>query len=192
MCVAERWPSKNATPDDPPPNPTPDFASLAVQTLGYDGHDMSTRSYFNDFITVYDGLFQNGIVSGVKPVGRNLTMKQAGHVNMGVEVSADGQTLFFSRAVFSDGSTLQASNLGIAKKVDGKFVIDETATETLKNINTDDLEYAASLSTDERELYFTRTVTSGAQPVLKIMMATRSSANEPFGAPESLKRLPDR
>lgn len=84
-------------------------------------------------------------------------------VNMGVEVSADGDTLYFSRAVFlnagSVNQTISESDILFAEKSGDDFVFDETtANSIMQNINTEDnLEYAAGISEDGLEFFFTRT-----------------------------------
>ena len=64
----------------------------------------------------------------------------------------------------------------------------------MKNINTDALEYAPSISADGLKLYFTRAsqLMAGAEAPgaeLRIMVATRISVNEPFGEPRALTAL---
>ena len=55
----------------------------------------------------------------------------------------------------------------------------------MKNINTGDLEYAPAISADGLELYFTR----ASQTSVSIMLATRTSLNDPFGEPLALRQL---
>lgn len=81
------------------------------------------------------------------------------HGNMGVEVSANGDLVFFSRATFKlkgiAFAGIHASDLLFARKLssrkqDERFVYDEgEARRVMARINTDDLEYAASISKDE-------------------------------------------
>ena len=55
----------------------------------------------------------------------------------------------------------------------------------LKNINTDALEYAACISADELELFFTRFGNSG----FAIYRSTRESKVQPFDPPERLAAI---
>jgi hypothetical protein len=121
-------------------------------------------------------------------------------VNMGVEVSPDGNTLYFSRAVFLNAGQpdliISASDILFAEKNGGAFVYDETgAKNIMQNINTaEDLEYAACISEDGLEFFFTRltagTITN-AIPDSQIMRAVRSSTTEPFGIPEPVSGIPN-
>jgi hypothetical protein len=115
---------------------------------------------------------------------------------MDVSISPDGQTLYISRAVIFPGATApKKSELLIARLRNGAFQIDPNSAEIMKNINTPAaLQYAPAISADGRELYFTRASqlmagpnTPGAR--LRILVANRASANEPFGEPLVLAAL---
>ncbi len=121
-------------------------------------------------------------------------------VNMGVEVSPDGNTLYFSRAVFLNAGQpdliISKSDILFAEKVGGTFIYNETTAKTImQNINTDeDLEYAACISEDGLEFFFTRlaagTITN-AIPDSQIMRSVRSSTSEAFGVPEPVSGIPN-
>jgi hypothetical protein len=114
--------------------------------------------------------------------------------NMGVEVSADGQYLYFSRATWQMNGfwlgTFIDSDILFSQKHNGQYVYDETqAKAVMKNINTADMEYAASISADGLELFFTRLPIDDLRKGKvhsQIMRAARSSLSEPFSAPESI------
>ncbi len=120
-------------------------------------------------------------------------------VNMGVEVSADGETIYFSRAVFLNAGTLDQiisiSDILFAEKdANGNFVFNEAvATNIMQNINTtENLEYAACISEDELEFYFTRTLISSITnltPDSQIMRAVRSSRSDIFGVPQAVEGI---
>lgn len=121
-------------------------------------------------------------------------------VNMGVEVSSDGNTLYFSRAVFlnagESNQTISASNILFAQKINGAFVYDETtADRIMQNINTNEnLEYAACISKDELEFYFTRTLVSSIAnptPDSQIMRAVRTDTTETFSLPKPVGGIPN-
>lgn len=122
------------------------------------------------------------------------------HGNMGVEVSADGEIIFFSRATWDmNGLALgrmQASELLFTRKQGGQFVYDESeARRVMARINTADLEYAASISADGLELYFTRlpaAALASRKIRSQIMRAVRSSRSEPFEAPHAIAAIGDR
>ena len=118
--------------------------------------------------------------------------------NMGVEVSADGKTLFLSRAVWrrngkSLGSLLEADILLAVKRKDGRFHVDPSLSRRiLAEVNTKDLEYAASLSSDGLELFFTRLALSDLRAGRlrsRILRTVRPSTSDPFGPPEEIETI---
>jgi len=117
--------------------------------------------------------------------------------NMGVEVNPDGNTLYFSRATWKLKGTsiagLAGSDLLVVTKKGKDFVFDKAEAERImKNINTSDLEYAASISSDGLEIFFTRLSLADmeAQKIRsKIMRAQRNSVTSPFGKPEMIKAV---
>jgi len=119
------------------------------------------------------------------------------HGNMGVELSSNGDVAYFSRATWKLRGTrhgrIVGSELLFARKQGEAFVYDERrARRVLARINTSDLEYAASISADDLELFFTRlpeaAIASG-KVRSHIMRATRASADEPFGEPRVIEAI---
>lgn len=117
--------------------------------------------------------------------------------NMGVEVSADGEYLYFSRATwkmngFKLGLFLDCDIL-FSRRHGGSFVYNESeAKRIMHNVNTPDMEYAASISADGLELFFTRLPLADLKRgVLHswIMHATRSNLSEPFGRPQIIAAI---
>ena len=111
--------------------------------------------------------------------------------NIGVEVSADGTIMFFSQGTFEfkNGTVgnLVSSNIHFLEKKNSRFAFDRLdSRRIMKNINTKELEYAAGLSKDGLEIFFTRfSVANFASRTLesKIMRASRTALNQPFGMP---------
>jgi len=117
--------------------------------------------------------------------------------NMGVEVSPDGRTMYFSRATWDlnlwfPGKVL-GSNILLSERKGNRFVFSETrAKYIMKHINTHELEYAACISRDGRELFFTRLLRDSihhGHPRLMIMRATRPSRDVPFGRPREIRAI---
>lgn len=117
--------------------------------------------------------------------------------NMGVEVSADGETLYFSRATwqmrgFSLGP-FEDSDILFSQRKEGKYVYDEAeAKRVMQYINTPDLEYAASISADGLELFFTRLPLDDLKKGKVhswIMHATRSNRLEAFSRPKVIDAI---
>ncbi|MCD6486228.1 MAG: hypothetical protein J7K35_02725 [Syntrophobacterales bacterium] len=121
--------------------------------------------------------------------------------NMGVEISADGTYLFFSRATwklkmgvngFTIGKLLD-SDILFARKRGNKYIYNKAETKhIMRRINTSDLEYAASISFDGLELFFTRFVLADykmGKIRSRIMRSTRTSLSEPFSEPEMIDAI---
>ncbi len=140
---------------------------------------VSTRSYTQTLSTIYTGRFVSGrvtqvhLVSGVSP-------RTPGIVDFDVEVSADGRTLYVSVGRFDGGTAPQSASLAIFRKVGSGFIADPEGPNILRAVNNPAmLTYAASVSTNGLELFFTRAGASGGVPA--IYRAVRSSLSQPFG-----------
>lgn len=153
----------------------------------------TSREYIRTLKSIFTGVFESGRIGALNPVAGEISPKDHGTINMDVGISPDGGTMYISRAVFKPGITApKESDLMVAHMRKGGFEIDPQSRAIMKNINTRQLEYAPAISADGRELYFSRaqapeTVASG--PQFRIMVATRSSVNEPFGKPRVLTAL---
>ncbi|MBL1319881.1 MAG: hypothetical protein COA63_002305 [Methylophaga sp.] len=121
----------------------------AVPTMDNDNnfYFVSTAHYGkkNGFNTVYSGKFKNGHVTNIKP-HPELSLKLPGWLNMDIEISADGNTLYATHTDFSGGSPPKGSYFFIAHKQYQKFVIDTNSDAIFEHINSDALEYAAAIS----------------------------------------------
>jgi hypothetical protein len=145
---------------------------------------VSTRSYRESLSTIYQGRFSGGAVNGVKLV-EGVSEKAPGRVNFDVEVSADGRALYFVDGVFSGKPVPDKADIVVAVRGDAGFRRLSGSAELLKNVNTDALEYAACISPDELELFFTRVGKNGPA----IYRATRKSVTKPFDPPERVAAI---
>ncbi len=149
---------------------------------------VSTRSYDETLSTIYRGRFDDGIVSGVEIV-KGIPPKKPFLVNFDVEVSTDGDTLYFVIGRFGLFRRVpKSSDIHVAVKADGGFRLHERDGEIMKEINTDALEYAAAISADGREIFFTRLerVPLFLPPSIGIYTACRSKVGEPFDPPKKI------
>ena len=115
---------------------------------------------------------------------------QPGWISFDIEVSADGQTLYFVDGQIDQTGIPTMADLVIARKTATGFQRLSNSNEILKNINTDDLEYAAGISANQLELYFTRLslpVTASSSPDL--FVAVRNTVNDAFGAPFKINSI---
>src|SRR5688500_11867500 len=115
---------------------------------------VSTRSYETTLTTLYRGRFVDGRVTGVELVD-SVSEKKAGRLTFDVEVSEDGNVLLLSDGTFTGGPVPKRADLHVAVRQESAF---HRAPESdlLENINSSALEYAAALSGDGLELFFTR------------------------------------
>lgn len=144
---------------------------------------VSNRNYVQTLSTLYQCRYASGAAINVHLV-KGISRQQAGWVNFDIEVSADGQSIYFVDAQFDASGNPATADLVIAEKSDTGFQRSPNSSYLLKNINTDALEYAASIAADNLTLYFTRVtlpLTGGATP--EIFMSTRKNINEPFSKP---------
>ncbi len=162
-----------------------------VPTLDSSGnlYFVSNRNYANTLSTIYQSNFSNGIATTIH-LPEGVSKLQAGIVNFDVEVSADGNSLYFVDAQFDKTGTPLTADLVIAQKNGSGFKRLANSSELLANINTDALDYAACISANQLELYFTRVVvpfTANSSP--EILVSTRKSIQDSFRKPSKIKNI---
>ena len=168
---------------------TPDFESAPSLDDQGNFYYTSIFTYLQDLLSIYGGRYQNGSVVSIKAVDQNLTLNQTGLIDMDASISADGNTMYLAIGLFSGNTYPDEANFIIANKVNGVFVKDQNSDFILANINTDNLEYAASISTDGLTLYFNCTNISVNPFTFKIMVATRPTINDAFDVPVEIKAI---
>lgn len=162
-----------------------------VPTMDMNGnfYFVSTRDYDQILATLYQGIFDNGTVTNLTLV-ENISKYQAGWINFDVEVDSSGETLYFVDGRFDQSGGPYESDIIIARKVNGEFQRLSNSDEILANVNTDALEYAACISADNLELYYTRVATPlTASSKTEILVATRLKDNESFRAPVKIQSI---
>jgi hypothetical protein len=162
-----------------------------VPTMDMNGnlYFVSTRDYDQTLATLYQGNFSSGYVTNLMQVP-NISRYQGGWVNFDVEVDSSGRTLYFVDGRFDRSGGPYESDIVIAHKVDGEFQRLSDSDDILENVNTEALEYAACISQDNLELYFTRVATPlSASSKPEILAATRLNTDEPFRAPVKIQSI---
>lgn len=149
---------------------------------------VSTRDYDHTLSTLYRGRFVNGSVIGAELVA-GVSRRQPGIVNFDAEISSDGSTLYFVDGDFTGNPKPKTAVMVIAVKKSGVFQRDPQSENILRKVNVNGLVYAPAISTDGRELFFTRVaeITPTAQPAL--YRAARKRRGEPFGTPAILSGI---
>jgi len=148
---------------------------------------ISTRSLDTGIKTIYGGVFNNGIVTGLHQIIGTINIPTPFWINMGVEISKNGNTLFASNAKFNIGNNFPSKgNIRFAVKSGNEFNIPNNEADILENINTDSaIEYAGELSSDELELFYSQ-VTLSNPPIFKLYYSKRDQADGKFGNPISI------
>jgi hypothetical protein len=146
---------------------------------------VSTRSYSQSLSTIYHGDFNNGNMTSVDIVP-GISRQEPGIVNFDVEVSADGNALYFADGRFNTTGQILSADLVIAIKNGTGFQRLADSDEILAAVNTGKLEYAAGISADELILFFTRLESYSPAFIPHIFYATRENKNVPFNKPNEL------
>ena len=182
-----------------------DGISLVNELEGVASIDKNNKFYFVNTIDYLDpgspnylqSLFEADYASGTlfnvlslpnlksdRPSGQTPV---PGELNFDAEIHYDGETLYFVEGVFSGSPFPDQADIAVASKNGGVFAPNPDSGVQFDLVNTENLEYAPSISTDQLELYFSRaigTVASGFD--FGIYVATRNSVAEPWG---NIKRL---
>jgi hypothetical protein len=163
----------------------PALDAVASMDLSNNFYFVSTRSYDTTLSTIYSGNYAKGSVSGVA-IAAGVSPTRRGLVDFDQEISADGNTLYFTEGLFTGGSVPASSEVLIARRSDSGFMRDAQSEQILRTINAAGrLNYAACTSADELEIFFTRL--NGTEPA--ILMASRTSTAKPFGAAEKISAI---
>ncbi len=147
---------------------------------------ISTRSYDSTVSTIYKCVFDNGIANNIELVD-GVSLEKGGYVNFDVEISQDGNTMYFVDSKFTIFGTPDNSYFVYAKKTDEGFVRQADSDSIFENINTEDgLEYAACISDDQLTFYYTH-YNKSDEP--KIYMSKRIDIDAKFGLPIMLANI---
>ncbi|HEY6420963.1 MAG TPA: hypothetical protein VIX59_18350 [Candidatus Binataceae bacterium] len=163
----------------------------AVASMDSNGnfYFITTRSYQSTgapgyLSTIYSGPFADGAVTPVNPVA-GVAAPRLGLVNFDEEISADGNTLYFTQGNFSTGN-LTSTRMMVATRQGGAFVVDANSNKIMKTINDQYLNYAADTSADQLEFFFTRTNLAVGTAIYE---ATRTATSKPFGTPNKIDAI---
>jgi hypothetical protein len=149
----------------------------------------STRDYPFELDNLFRGTFELGNVSNIGRIHGDFNKNLPGWLVMDHGISYDGQSLYYNNARFSDSSCVGPceTEIGIAQKLnDSTFQKVLNSESILKNVNdTNYINYAPCISSDNLELYFTRyskgTITTTT--LFEICVAVRNSNTDIFSVP---------
>jgi hypothetical protein len=168
---------------------TPDVDGNPTMDSENNFYFITTRDLDNDnWNSIYVGTFKNGTVEDLRKINGTINGDKKMWLNMGVEISKDGTTMYTSYAHFKTGSNFPVEgDIRFAKKEGNEFNIPKNETEILKNINTDyAIEYAGEISEDGLELLYSQ-VTLTKPPLFKLYYSKRNKICEPFGIPKYIE-----
>ena len=150
-------------------------------------HDALNNNDIYEIMFVAD--FENGKVIDPQPLTGNIYVEKKNWFSIDTAVSPDGDTIYFSQGFFG-GRFPTPFNIMVAERISGnEYKIKEGI---LDNINTNNLEYAPSISIDGLELFFTRLPLVGDFPDIDnfgIYVAKRSTSSEAFGIPDRIDAI---
>ncbi len=135
--------------------------------------------------TVFSGRFEDGAVTDIVPLPQ-LALGKLGWLNMDIEISADGQTLYSTQTHFGREGIPVESYFFYARKEGDAFVPQADSAEIFAALNKDKVIYAASISRDETEIFYTRLLPGF---IFQSLVAKRKDAKHPFGEPEVLSAI---
>lgn len=162
-----------------------------VPSLARDGTFafISVRAIEAEGATIWTGAWDGARVSRLH-LERALSPGPLPQFNMDSELSADGRRLYFTDNRWAPFGPPSTSDFHVAMREGDVWRRSPERDRWFAAINTRALEYAASISADDKELYFTR-LTQGflRAPHLEIMVATRPDAEAPFGAPAIISAI---
>jgi hypothetical protein len=168
-------------------------------TIDADGNLFYTClcTYEKDGHSIYCGKFDHEKLQKVSLPEGDISPHKTAEINMDCDISKDGKTLILSRAHFANYLLPpDKSDLVIAEKRDGKFVVDPQKQLVLSKLNTDYLEYAPCQTSDQLELYFTRASkkpvagnSNKYEPNLRLMVARRKDRYSDYDEPERISTL---
>lgn len=148
---------------------------------------VSNRSYVTTLSTLYRGTFTSGTISSVELVP-GVSALSFGMVNFDVDISPDGNTLYFVDGLFNFPDPVPSTaDILIAERsgVGADFVRVANGADIMRQINTSALEYAPAISTSGLEIFFTRLEGS----TFAIYVSTRPNTLAPFGTPKKIQAI---
>jgi len=141
------------------------------------------------YVTLFTGSWTGTAVNGVVPVV-GLDFPSAGFLNFDLEISLDGQTMWFNDGFFSGNAFPDAADIKYATKIlPGVFGRAPDTDTIMANVNTtDDLEYAPAISADGLELFFTRLDMDTMDA--RIYRSTRTDTGSAFTSAKLVSDIP--
>ena len=163
----------------------PHLDAVASMDINNNFYFVSTRNYPQVFENYQTGKFNNGSLTNLDTVKGDIYINTLGWIVMDWEISGNGNTLYYVNSYFKN-NILSESKLGIAEKSNSSFTKSVLSDKLLININNSNfLIYAPSISSDGKELYFTRT--NKEKNVPEICVSIKNNTTDLFSPPKIIK-----
>lgn len=155
---------------------------------------ISTRDYERTGNTLWSGMPKGARVEGVLPLVTNFTPKRLLRLNIDMEISADGHTLYVAENRWDLFRGAPAtSDLAMAARTGGRFSRLPHSDALMAAINTKALEFAPATSADQLTLYFTRLdmarLRRGATDAFMMMESMRPTTSAKWGDPRRIAAI---
>jgi Tol biopolymer transport system component len=155
---------------------------------------ISTRDYAASGNTLWSGQLDGNQVINIGPLVTNFTAKEFLRLNIDMEISADGQTLYVAENKWDFFAGFPAtSDIAMANRTETSFVRNPNSDALMAQVNSSLLEYAPATTADNLTLYFTRLNTkslrNGKPDAFSIMVTTRKSQELPWEKPEKIMAI---
>jgi len=149
---------------------------------------ISNRSYGDTLGTVFGGRFNEGHVTGVHEVA-GVRAPEFGQVDFDVGASPSGRFLYVAVGQFGGSGPPSSAKLVMFERSGERFVPHRAGESILLNVNaTAALVYAAAVTADELEIFFTAaSPAEGREP--QVYRATRKSATARFAHVERIAAI---
>jgi hypothetical protein len=149
---------------------------------------VSTRDYDQSGNTLWTAKWNGSAVSGLAAITSDFTPRKLLRLNIDLEISADGKTLYFAENRWDLLRGVPAtSDLAMAKRVGTSFERLPNSDALMATINSKHLEFAPATTSDELTLYFTRlnmnALRKGKSDAFALMVATRLSRTAAWSEP---------
>ena len=161
---------------------SPDLDAVSTMSASRRFCFVSPREYRKTLNSVWCGRFDGTKVTSAASQ-TSLASARLGRLIFDVELSADGNTLYFAEGTFSGGAVPDEADIEMAVLTAQGYVRSPSSKRIFANVNTSALEFAPAISPDSLELWFTRI--TGIWPFQSptIFRTARRSPSEPFAPP---------
>lgn len=165
---------------------TPHLDAVASMDRNNVFYFVSTRNYPAIIENFQTGKFNIGAITQVHPVAGSIYRNEPGWILMDGEINGAGTDLYYVNAKLNGNSIPEETKMCLANKQDSLFTKYSMSDNMLARINDPEyLNYAPSISSDGKELYFTRARKGTSET--GIFVSTRTDTHTAFSIPHKIE-----